>query len=180
LHDARLGAVEADREDRSLDSTAREAEHGGGRVGESEEARRGRSRRLVARTQREEARDQDTERVARRRVGDGGERGRVPGRLHGAETRDDAAHGRRVHGRADGAREPGGARAQSRTATSWGLLTSRSSTGFSFTARSYHIRRSGEELVTPRASRTRGGPVGGRRGPLGLERGREAAGAGGV
>src|SRR5213592_1266032 len=119
LHDARLGAVEADREDRSLDATAREAEHGGGRVGESEEARRGRPRRLVARTQREEARDQDTERVARRRVGDGGERGRVPGRLHGAETRDDAAHGRRVHGRADGAREPGGAHAQSRTATPW-------------------------------------------------------------
>ena len=104
---ARLRAIEPDGVDRALDRAQRQGEHRRRRVGEGEEARRGRSRRLVLRAQREETPDQDAEGIAAALPCDRREGGRVPRRRGTLEARDDAAHGPRVgqarrHGRSGG------------------------------------------------------------------------------
>ena len=104
VQDARLGAVEADREDGALDRAGGQRQDAGGRVRQREEPRRRRPGGLVLRAQRQQAPDQDAERVARRLPRHRGERRRVPRRRGAPQAGEHAAHrpgvgqGARRHG----------------------------------------------------------------------------------
>ena len=87
-NDARLRTVEADRIDESLDLSGYQLQHGLRRRGHGEEALGGGTGRRVLRAQRQDAGDEDAERIAIA-LGDDRERGRVPARRAPPKPADD-------------------------------------------------------------------------------------------
>src|SRR5262249_24183400 len=117
----RLGAIETDRVDRALDRAQREREHRRRRVGQGEQPRRRRARRLVLRAQREETAGEDAKRIAPALARDGGKGGDVPRGCGALEARDDAAHGafvRETAGARDG-QDAAGRDGDAGTAGAW-------------------------------------------------------------